>query len=153
MVFKNWRWFDNSGSSKNLRIFYGLENWSPFVLWRINISHCEKHLFSISKNFFDSLESFQQVHGHENSFGKKIHFGSKMSRLSGIFPIDELSHLRREKFFNMMMRVLKNPFRLLRINVESGVCHSFREIARISLSKFFEKRHNFSQPFFLILTP
>ena len=35
----------------------------------------------------------------------------------------------------------------------SGVCHSFREIARISLSKFFEKRHNFSQPFFLILTP
>ena len=148
MVFKNWRWFDNSGSSKNLRIFYGLENWSPFVLWRINISHCEKHLFSISKNFFDSLTFTSTGSRSWKFFRKKDPFWVKNVKTLWDFSHWWVEPPEKRKILPWWWEDFsKIPFAFSALT-SSGVCHSFREIARISLSNF-EKRHNFFSTIFL----
>ena len=51
------------------------------VLWRINTSNCEKHLFSISPHFFNRFMAMKIP------LEKRWIFGSKMSRFSGIFPL------------------------------------------------------------------
>ena len=136
------------GAAKILLIFYGLENWSPFVLWRINISHCEKHLFSISKNFFDSLTfNFNRFTVMKILSEKRSILGQKCQDSLGFFPLMSWATWEEKNSSMMMRRLLKNPFRLLRINVESGVCHSFREIARISLSKLWKTAQFFSTIF------
>ena len=116
-------------------IFYGLDQ-SPFVLWRINISHCEKHLFSISKNFF--FLTFSTGSRSWKFFRKKDPFWVKNVKTLWDFSHWWVEPPEKRKNSSMMMRLFKNPFRFFLVPAlltwKSGVCHSFREIARISLS-------------------
>ena len=128
------------------------------MVWKTGVHlSCEESISPTAKNTcFPSARIFLTLSSRFNRFTvmkilseKRSILGQKCQDSLGFFPLMSWATWEEKNSSMMMRRLLKNPFRLLRINVESGVCHSFREIARISLSKFFEKRHNFFSTIFL----
>ena len=117
-------------------IFYGLDT-------KVHLS-CEESISPTAKNTcFPSARIFFFLTFSTGSrswkfFRKKDPFWVKNVKTLWDFSHWWVEPPEKRKNSSMMMRLFKNPFRFFLVPAlltwKSGVCHSFREIARISLS-------------------